>query len=311
MMTTASVQVWLEGLGLGEYAEAFEREHIDLDALQRLSDDDLKELGLTMGPRRKALAAIAELGSGGGTDVAKPREAERRQLTVMFCDLVGSTALSERLDPEDLRSLLQAYQQACGAIIERYDGHVAQYLGDGLMTYFGWPRAHEDDAVRAVHAALDIIAAVKAVVAPEPLRVRTGIATGPVVVGETGAGDASVPKLAVGETPNLAARVQGLAGAGEIILAPSTHRLVGGAFAVDDLGEHSLKGIVEPVRAWRVTGLSRAEGRFEAAHVGRLTPLVGRDAELALVMELWRHAQAGEGQVVLLCGESGIGSERL
>jgi class 3 adenylate cyclase len=306
------VRTWLEGLGLGRYAEAFEANAIDLDTLPHISDDDLKDLGIPLGHRRKLQAAIASLPE---TEAEKPApaapQAERRQITVMFCDLVGSTALAETLDPEDLRSLMQAYQQACGAVIERYDGHVAQYLGDGLMTYFGWPTAHEDDAERAVRAGLEIVKAVKKVDAPEPLGVRIGVATGPVVVGETGAGDASVPKLAVGETPNLAARVQGLAGPDEIVVAPSTRRLVGGAFEVDDLGEHTLKGVVEPVRAWRVTGLGHAEGRFEAAHVGGLTPLVGREIEIAMVMERWSQAKEGEGQVVLLCGEPGIGKSRI
>jgi class 3 adenylate cyclase len=230
----------------------------------------------------------------------------------MFCDLVGSTELSQKLDPEALRELMRAYQQACGAVIEKYDGHVAQYLGDGLMTYFGWPRAHEDDAERAVRAGLEIIEAVKHVAAPEPLQVRVGIATGPVVVGETGDGDASVPKLAVGETPNLAARIQGLAQADQIVIGPDTRRLVGGTFALADAGEHTLKGIVEPVRAWSVTGVASREGRFEAAHgESDLTPLVGREQELGLLMERWALAQDGEGQVVLLCGEPGIGKSRI
>jgi class 3 adenylate cyclase/tetratricopeptide (TPR) repeat protein len=309
------IREWLEGLGLGEYAAAFDDNAIDERVLPHLTDQDLKDIGISLvGHRRLILASLPDAPrpeNAGATEPALPREAERRQITVMFCDLVGSTALSERLDPEDLRTLMQAYQQACGAVIERYEGHVAQYLGDGLMTYFGWPTAHEDDAERAVRAGLEIREAVKKVEAPEPLRVRVGIATGPVVVGETGAGDASVPKLAVGETPNLAARVQGLAGPDEIVIAPSTHRLVGGAFEVDDLGAHALKGIVEPVRAWRVTGLGHAEGRFEAAHVGGLTPLVGREAEIAMLMERWSRAKDGEGQVVLLCGEPGIGKSRI
>jgi class 3 adenylate cyclase/predicted ATPase len=319
-----AVREWLEGLGLGEYAEAFEAEKLDLEVIPELSEDHLKGLDIPLGPRLKILKAASSLqGNRDDGDSARQqpveprpptalaREAERRQITVMFCDLVGSTALSERLDPEDLRTLLQAYQQACGEVIERYEGHVAQYLGDGLMTYFGWPAAHEDDAERAVRAGLEIVEAVKKVDAPEPLQVRAGIATGPVVVGETGAGDASVPKLAVGETPNLAARVQGLAGPDDIVIAPSTHRLVGGAFDYEDLGKRALKGIVEPVQVWRVTGVGRAEGRFEAAHVGGLTPLVGRETEIAMLMERWSQAKDGEGQVVLLCGEPGIGKSRI
>ena len=238
-------------------------------------------------------------------------EAERRQITVMFCDLVGSTALSEKLDPEDLREVMAAYQKAAGAVIERYEGHVAQYLGDGLMVYFGWPAAHEEDAGRAVRASLELIEAVKGVEASEPLRVRIGIATGRVVVGETGAGDASVPKAAVGRTPNVAARLQGLAGPDEIVIAPTTRRLAGGAFDYDDLGEQRLKGIAEPLRAWRVVSESAVEGRFEARTIGGLTPLVGRESEIASLRERWAEAKDGEGQVVLLSGEPGIGKSRI
>ena len=238
-------------------------------------------------------------------------EAERRQITVMFCDLVGSTALSEKLDPEDLREVMAAYQKAAGAVIERYEGHVAQYLGDGLMVYFGWPAAHEEDAGRAVRASLELIEAVKRVEAAEPLRVRIGIATGRVVVGETGAGDASVPKAAVGRTPNVAARLQGLAGPDEIVIAPTTRRLAGGAFDYDDLGEQRLKGIAEPLRAWRVVRESAVEGRFEARTMGGLTPLVGRESEIASLCERWAEAKDGEGQVVLLSGEPGIGKSRI
>jgi class 3 adenylate cyclase/tetratricopeptide (TPR) repeat protein len=313
------VRSWLADMGLDRFAEAFEREEIALEHIPELQESDLETLGLPMGPRKAVLKAAKQLLQAKPTGVEAlrsaspdvPHEAERRQITVMFCDLVGSTALSERLDPEDLRALMQAYQQAAGAVIERYDGHVAQYLGDGLMTYFGWPAAHEDDAERAVRAGLEIVDAVKAVEAPEPLQVRVGVATGSVVVGETGAGDASVPKLAVGETPNLAARVQGLAGPDEIVIGPSTRRLVAGTFELEDIGAHTLKGIVEPVRAWRVGGLARTEGRFEAAHGVHLTPLIGREAEIGLLMRRWDLAKEGEGQVVVLCGEPGIGKSRI
>ena len=317
-----SIRAWLEELGLGQYADAFEENDIALDVVAKLTDDDLKELGVSLGNRKRLLVGLdillateadgtvkptaAEMGS----ELVPAREAERRQLTVMFCDLIGSTALSEKLDPEDLRVLMQAYQQACGTVIERYEGHVAQYLGDGLMIYFGWPQAHEDDAERAVRAGLAIVEAVKAVAAPAPLRVRIGIATGAVVVGETGAGDASVPKLAVGETPNLAARLQGLAAPDQIVVAPATRRLVGTVFTLEDLGEQALKGVVAPVRGWRAIAVAATEDRF-AAHSGRLTPLVGRETELALVMERWARAASGEGQVILLSGEPGIGKSRL
>ncbi len=229
----------------------------------------------------------------------------------MFCDLVGSTALSEQLDPEDLRELMAAYQKAAGAVVERYEGHVAQYLGDGLMIYFGWPQAHEEDAGRAVRAGLELIEAVRNVDAPDPLQVRIGIATGRVVVGETGAGDASVPKAAVGETPIVAARLQALAAPDQIVIAPTTQALAGGAFDYDDLGETALKGIAKPMRAWSVVRESAAEGRFEARAGSRLTPFVGRDVELALLLERWTEARHGEGQVVLLSGEPGIGKSRI
>ncbi len=313
-----SVRGWLEELRLGDYAEVFEANRIDAEVLPHLTEQDLVDLGLPIGPRRKLMMAIRALiekrpveRSGSTPIVAPPVAPERRHLTVMFCDLVGSTALSEALDAEDLRNLMQAYQQAAGAVIARYQGHVAQYLGDGLMIYFGWPAAHEDDAERAVRAGLEIVDAVKAVTAPAFLRVRIGIASGPVVVGETGAGDASVPKLAVGETPNLAARVQALAGPDELVVAASTRRLIGAAFELDPLGEQPVKGIAQPVAAWRVTGIAPTEGRFEAVHSGRLTPFVGREAEVALMLQRWRQAKDGEGQVLLLCGEPGIGKSRI
>jgi class 3 adenylate cyclase len=304
-----AIRGWLEGLGLGQHAEAFEAQEIDLEAVADVTEGDLKEMGVPIGPRRKILRAIAALSTPDAAAAEQParqQDAERRQITVMFCDLVGSTALSEKLDPEDLRSVMQAYQKAAGAVIERYGGHVAQYLGDGLMTYFGWPQAHEDDAERAVRASLEIVEAVGAM----DLQVRIGIATGPVVVGETGAGDASVPKLAVGETPNLAARLQGLAGADEIVVGPSTRRLLGGTFELVDMGEQAFKGIVEPVHAHRITGIATTEGRFEAQHQ-HLTPLVGREAEMAMVMARWDQAKAGEGQVIVLGGEPGIGKSRI
>ena len=295
----------LAGLGLEKYAALFAEHEITDDALAYLTEEDLTAIGVALGARRRILAAIPALVEPAAPE-AQSREAERRQITVMFCDLVGSTALSEKLDPEDLRALMQDYQQAAGGVIERFGGHVAQYLGDGLMTYFGWPQAHEDDAERAVRASLDIVEAVGSM----DLQVRIGIATGPVVVGETGAGDASVPKLAVGETPNLAARLQGLAEADEIVVGASTRRLLGGTFELVDLGEQALKGIVEPVPAHRIEGLAATEGRFEA-RTHYLTPLVGRDAEMAMVMARWEQACAGEGQVILLSGEPGIGKSRI
>jgi class 3 adenylate cyclase/tetratricopeptide (TPR) repeat protein len=239
------------------------------------------------------------------------RSAERCQLTVLFCDLVGSTALAKQLDPEELRSIMHAYQHACRGAIEPYGGHVAQFLGDGVMAYFGWPRAHEDAAERALRAALAVVSRLKGVDAPTPLRVHIGVATGPVVVGESGSGDDAEPGLAVGETPNLAARLQSLAGADEIVIGPATHALAGSVFVYEDLGPHQLRGIVEPVRAWRVLGVSAAEARFDVTRAARLTPLVGREEELGLLLRRWEQAKDGEGQVVLLCGEAGIGKSRI
>ena len=294
---------------------ALKRE-FDLDdsTLEDLTDEliNVREVAADIDGKMLVWSGEGEAtGTGQEVSAARPADAERRQITVMFCDLVGSTALSTTLDPEDLRDVMAAYQRATALIIERYDGHVAQYLGDGLMIYFGWPVAHEDAAVRAVRASGEIIESVKDVSAPKQMQVRIGIATGPVVVGETGAGDAAVPKAAVGETPNVAARMQGLAGPDEIVIAPTTHTLAGAAFDYEDLGEQNLKGIAEPLRAWRVVRESAAEGRFEARTGGGLAPLVGRASEIALLLERWAQAKDGDGQVVLLSGEPGIGKSRI
>ena len=315
---------WLRSLGLEQYEPAFRDNAIDGAVLPQLTPDDLKDIGVTqVGHRRKLLNAIAALrdpapaATPAAVDpisqavTAAPSGGERRQLTVMFCDLVGSTALSEKLDPEELRSLLHAYRTLCGDVIARYDGFVARYVGDGILTYFGWPAAHEEDAERAVRAALEIVHTVKRASSTEDLSVRIGIATGPVVVGEqAGTGDQS--KLAVGSTPNLAARLQGLAVADQIVIAASTRRLVGNAFELTDLGEHDLKGIAEPVHAWRVERALVTESRFDANRGGgALTPLVGREEELDLLLSRWSQARDGEGQVVLLSGEPGIGKSRI
>ena len=219
-------------------------------------------------------------------EVRSRQGAERRQLTVMFCDLVSSTALSKRLDPEELDELMRAYRKAGGDVVARYEGHMAQYLGDGLMVYFGWPRAHEDDAERCVRAALEIVEAVKTVSAVPPLAVRIGVATGTVVVGGASQAASDDAKLAVGEPPNLAARLQELAGPNEIVIAPTTRRLVGDTFDLTDLGGHELKGVAEPVRAWRALRVSDAASRFEASHGEQLTPLVGREQEIGLLLDL-------------------------
>ena len=319
---------WLTEIGLERYAAVFSENKVDFDVLRSLTESDLRELGVALGDRKRILQAVAKLDGQAAVEVApapKASEAtappasspapesstgERRQLTVMFCDLVGSTALSEKLDPEELRSLLHNYRTVCGEVISRYEGFVARYVGDGILTYFGWPKAHEEDAERALRAALQIVHRIKGMASTEPLSVRIGVATGPVVVGEhAGVGEQS--KLAIGSTPNLAARLQGLAAADQIIIAASTRRLVGNAFELADLGEHELKGIAEPVHAWRVTAISAAASRFEAAAHGMTIPMVGREQELGLLLDRWQQAQEGEGQVVLLSGEPGIGKSRV
>jgi len=244
-------------------------------------------------------------------EVRSRQGAERRQLTVMFCDLVSSTALSKRLDPEELDELMRAYRKVGGDVVARYEGHMAQYLGDGLMVYFGWPRAHEDDAERCVRAALEIVEAVKTVSAVPPLAVRIGVATGTVVVGGASQAASDDAKLAVGEPPNLAARLQELAGPNEIVIAPTTRRLVGDTFDLTDLGGHELKGVAEPVRAWRALRVSDAASRFEASHGEQLTPLVGREQEIGLLLDHLQLACESGGQVVLLSGQSGIGKSRI
>ncbi len=315
------IDEWLEGLGLGRYADAFADNEIDLDALPHINEEDLKEVGVALGARRKLLAAIAELGVSDGAATRDERpdkrsagaEAERRQLTVMFVDMVGSTALSAELDPEDLREVMGRYQDAVAGAVKRYGGHVAKYLGDGVLAYFGWPQAYEDQAERAVRAGLDAVSAVNDVHIADKraLEARVGIATGLVVVGDL-VGESSRDAEAVsGETPNLAARLQQVAAPGQVVVGEATHRLVGLAFAVDDLGNHELKGFDDAVRAWGIVGEVTAESRFDAAHGAALTHIVGREAELQLLHDRWHLAEGGEGQAVLISGEAGIGKSRL
>jgi class 3 adenylate cyclase len=240
-------------------------------------------------------------------------EAERRQLTVLFCDLVGSTELVGRLDPEDMREVIRAYQDACAGAIVRFEGHIAKFMGDGVLAYFGWPRAHEGEAERAVCAGLQAVRAISTLTpcAGSPLQARVGIATGLVVVGDLVGEGAAQEQAVVGETPNLAARLQVMAEPGSVVIDSTTRRLLGGTFEYADLGIHRPKGFAAPVRAWRVLGSSRAEGRFEARQAASLTPLVGREHELGLLLDRWQQAEEREGQVVLLCGEPGVGKSRL
>ena len=321
------VAKWLEELGLGEYAATFADNAIDEDVLSDLTDVDLEKVGVKLGHRKRLLKAItlrrtepAPTENPAEADsllTSSTDDAERRQLTVMFCDLVGSTELSQKLDPEDLRELNRAYQDACKAAIERYEGYVARYMGDGVLAYFGYPLAHEDDAQRAIFAGLGVVESVvglNATVGDQQvveLGVRVGIATGPVVVGDIIGEGASQERAVVGETPNLAARLQGIAEPNAVVVAPDTHRLTGGNFQFRPLGEKRLKGIAQPVEAWQALSEGTAESRFEALHGQRLTPLVGRDEEAALVVRHWERAKESEGQVVLISGEPGIGKSRL
>ena len=315
------VSTWLRDLGLENYVQAFQAHDIDAEVLPRLTAEDLIGLGITsIGHRRKLLEAISALDSGKVRSAAeplaaamRPLEAERRQLTVLFCDLVGSTELSGRLDPEDLREVMRAYQVACADVVCRFEGHVARFLGDGVLAYFGWPRAHEEDAERAVHAGLQLVQEIARLKprAEVRLQARVGIATGHVVVGDLISEGISDKEAVIGDTPNLAARLQAVAAPASVVISPSTRRLVGGLFDLDDLGSQRLKGFAEPLVVWRVDGQRRAEGRFEARQIMGLTPLVGRGEELSLLLRRWRQAQVGDGQVVLLSGEPGIGKSRL
>jgi class 3 adenylate cyclase len=314
---------WLRKLGLEHYEAAFRENKIDDTVLPSLTAEDLKDLGVGfVGDRRKLLDAIAALRAERSaptplsdaplaTDKAANDTAERRQVTVMFSDLVGSTALSARMDPEDLREIISAYQRCVAKTVRRFGGFVARYMGDGVLIYFGYPQAHEDDAERAVRAGLALIDAVATLPVPEPLQVRIGAATGMVVVGDlVGSGEAQEHGI-VGETPNLAARLQGIAEPNMVVIAEATRRLLGNLFELRDLGPKELKGIAGPVKAFAVLRASSVESRFEAMHADGLTALVGREEELELLLQRWARAKSGEGQVVLLSGEAGIGKSRL
>ena len=302
-------------LGLEQYTQRFAENGINFSALPHLTDQDLKDVGVLLGHRRIMLAAIQDLGSAAAqqpitAELKPPDTAERRQVTVMFSDLVGSTALSARIDPEDLREIIAAYQKCVAETVQRFSGFVAKYMGDGVLIYFGYPQAHEDDAERAVRAGLELLAAVGALKTHAPLQARVGVATGVVVVGDLIGSGASQEQGIVGETPNLAARLQGIAEPNAIVIAESTRRLVGNLFELEDLGPKELKGLGS-VRAWAALRPSSVESRFEALHGSGLTELVGREEELDLLMRRWSKAKSGEGQVVLLSGEPGIGKSRL
>jgi class 3 adenylate cyclase/tetratricopeptide (TPR) repeat protein/ABC-type transport system involved in cytochrome c biogenesis ATPase subunit len=324
------IQSWLTALGLEKYLSAFVDAEVDFSDLAALTEDDLKEIGLPVGPRRRASDAIKAMGDSGASVPVQPAndsvgaanapeplvpisEAERRHLTVMFVDLVGSTEMVNRFDPEDVRNVITGYQNTVAGVVARYDGFIAQFLGDGVLCYFGWPRANEDDAERAVRAGLDIIASVRknTRLGGVALASRVGIASGVVVIGDMIGSAASQEKSAIGETPNLAARLQGLAQSDGIVLAKETRNLLGNSFVLRSLGKQTLKGIGEPVEAFAVVAEAAQESRFDARQEGTLTPIVGRDREIELMLERWTLALAGQGQMVIVSGEAGIGKSRI
>jgi class 3 adenylate cyclase/predicted ATPase len=341
---TRSIGDWLDELGLSQYALCFAENDIDFTILRDLSDRDLKEIGVpSLGHRRRILNGIADLreverSTRAGahpithpiahpitdplarptahtvppaSEMPPPDAGERRHVTVMFCDLVGSAALSTRMDPEDLLEVIAAYQKCVAETVRRFGGFVAKYMGDGVLVYFGYPQAHEDDAERSVRAGLELVNAVTALPSPVRLRTRVGIATGLVVVGDlVGSGEAQERGI-VGETPNLAARLQGLAEPDKVIIAETTRKLLGNLFELQDLGPMNLKGIAGPMGAYAVLRASSVASRFEALQTSSLTALVGREEESDLLMRRWSRAKTGEGQVVLLSGEAGIGKSRL
>jgi class 3 adenylate cyclase len=324
---TCKTKHWLEDIGLGRYADVFTENLIDLDVLPDLTEADLAGLGVPLGDRKRLLRAMASLVdatlvSNSATthrtsdDPPRPAAAaERRQLTVMFCDMVGSTALSERFDPEDLRDMIADYRDICARVVEHYDGFVARYVGDGILVYFGYPKAHEDDAERAVRTGLEIVQAISSqskassgLLGNAPA-VRIAIATGLVVVGDMISDGTEEHDSAVGETPNLAARLQALAPPNCVVIASSTQSLLKAKFEYVDLGSQALKGMSAPVQAWRVVRPNPVESRFAAD--AKLTPLVNRQEEIALLLMRWQQAKESDGQVVLLSAEPGLGKSRI
>ena len=324
----SDIQSWLAEPGLEKYAEAFAEAEIEIGDLHRLSEDDLKELGLPLGPRRrlndavKLLSGNAASAASSATPVAavaseietSPQsDAERRHLTVMFVDLVGSTEMATKMDAEDMRDVITSYQNTVAGVVSRYEGFVAKFLGDGVLCYFGWPRANKDDAERAVRASLSIIDAVKKTKASNgaPLATRVGIATGVVIVGDMIGSGATQEAAVVGETPNLAARLQGVAGLNQLVVAKETQRLLGAIFDLTRLDGQDLKGIADPVDAYRVEGEATVQSRFAARQSGAMTPIVGREREIELMTERWAMARSGQGQMVIVSGEAGIGKSRI
>jgi class 3 adenylate cyclase/tetratricopeptide (TPR) repeat protein len=313
---------WLRDAGFERYEPLFAENALDADVLPELTEVDLEKLQIPLGDRKRLLKAIRATFAASGANRAEPHEsmgvrqpqvAERRHLTVMICDLVGSTALSARLDPEDTAAVFDAFHSTCAQIVKSYDGFLSDFRGDGILAYFGHPRAHEDDAERTVRAALDIIDGTLRLEtkAAEPLSVRIGIASGLVVVGDLGGGGALWDNALIGDAPNLASRLQSLAEPGKIVISGATRRLLPNSFRLRDLGRHDLKGFAEPVAAWTVEGIVALESRFKGAHPGGLTALIDREDERAFLWERQRQAWEGEGQIVLISGEEGVGKSRI
>lgn len=321
---------WLELHGLGKYAQALADSDVGFDVLPQLTEEHLKELGVSLGDRLRLLNAIASLavndageempasGDAEGVDAAPSSgEAERRQLTVMFCDLVGSTALSSKLDPEDMRELISAFQNSCRSAIQQFGGFIARYMGDGILVYFGYPQAHENDAERAVRAGLAVVEAMAALNAEVGARhsavlsVRVGVATGPVVVGDIVGEGAAEEAAVIGETPNLAARLQAVAGPDQVVVASATHKLAESFFEYEDLGRHELKGLDQAVPVWRALRARDSHSRYEARRGAGGSPLLGRQEELGLLLRSWESSKQGHGQAILIQGQAGIGKSRL
>jgi class 3 adenylate cyclase len=311
-----SIADWLASLGLGEYAERFDANAIDMSVLGELTEQDLKDLDIPLGHRRKLLRAIADLAAAAAAvaPLATAEGAQRRQLTVMFCDLVGSSALSAKLDPEDMRRVISAYQDCIAETVARSSGMVARYMGDGALIYFGYPHAHEDDAEQAIHTGLALVDAIPKLDTGVDARLQVciGLATGTVVVGDLLTTETGFREhVVVGDAPNLAARLQTVAQPGSIVVCANTRQLTDGYFEYRDLGTRMLKGWTDPIRTWQVLGSRGVESRFAAQHQARLTPLVGRDEEIELLKRRWRTAKQGEGRAVLLTGEAGIGKSHI
>jgi predicted ATPase/class 3 adenylate cyclase len=321
---------WLSKLGLEKYESAFAEAEIEFADLQHLTGADLKEVGLPVGPRRRVQAAIEQLDDNpeppphksAATPPVAPdskvasagfSDAERRHLTVVFVDLVGSTEMATRIDAEDMRHVITSYQNTVADVVARYRGFIARYMGDGVLCYFGWPYANEDDAEQAVRAGLDIVTSVKKTSGPDavPLASRVGIATGVVIVGDLIGTGAAQEAAAVGETPNLAARLQGLAKPDQLVISQETKNLLGTLFELESIGTQRLKGIAKPLEVYGVVGTTTGESRFEARRSGTLSPIVGRERELDLMRECWARAKAGTGQLTLVSGEAGIGKSRI